>query len=100
MYFVDESGAKDRGLSSGHALANEANEAEMRRAVTGLVATLPKEKHLRLVKMRYVSGMTFLEIAERWNVCESAVHAMHGRVLGLLRRALHEQGIRSINDFL
>jgi DNA-directed RNA polymerase specialized sigma24 family protein len=55
-------------------------------------------KQISLIRLRYSRGMTFLEIAGEFGVVESAVHAMHGRILRALRDRLREQGIRSFTD--
>lgn len=57
-------------------------------------------RHLRLIDLRYRRGLTFLEIAGDFGVVESAVHAMHGRILRALREALLRQGIRRLSDIL
>lgn len=57
-------------------------------------------KHRRLIDLRYRRGLTFLEIAGDFGVVESAVHAMHGRILRALRDGLLRQGIRSLADIL
>lgn len=57
-------------------------------------------RHVRLIKLRHRLGLTFLEIAVDFGVVESAVHAMHGRILRTLREDLRKQGIDSLADIL
>jgi DNA-directed RNA polymerase specialized sigma24 family protein len=59
-----------------------------------------RPKHVRLVQLRYSRGLTFVEIAGEFGVVESAVHAMHGRILRALREALLDRGIGSLSDIL
>ena len=73
--------------------------AERLRLVESAIGNL-RSRHLRLVQMRYGRGMTFIEIAVAFGVVESAVHAMHGRILCALRETFERQGIKSLSDIL
>jgi len=74
-------------------------ETERRRVLEGCCAGLAA-KHVQLIRMRYDEGLTFLEIAQHFGVVESAVHAMHARILCAMRSALLKQGINSLSQLL
>lgn len=70
---------------------------ERREIVSAAVSGLT-ERHALVVRLRYVLGLTFAEIAGEMGVSEPAVHSMHARALARLRESLGMMGVSACSE--